>query len=60
MGWGQLVWASLVLVIGGARIASQVNLLSGWNRLWLISGSLFVALLFWRIWQKWQADRFPD
>ena len=60
MGWGQLAWAGLVVVIGGARIASQVDLLSGWNRLWLIGGALFIALLFWRIWQKWQADRCPD
>lgn len=60
LGWGQIAWAGLVLVIGGARIAASVDLLSGWNRLWLIGGVLLVALLCWRIWQKWQADRFPD
>jgi hypothetical protein len=60
MSWGQFAWAGLIVVIGGARIASKVDILSGWNRLWLVGGFLYIVLLSWRIWQKWQADRFPD
>ncbi|AYJ85909.1 hypothetical protein D3Y57_07895 [Sphingomonas paeninsulae] len=57
MTWGQLVWSGLVTVIGGAWVSSKFDILSGWNRLWLIGIILFVGLLCWRIWQKWQAER---
>ena len=60
MKWGQFVWSGLIAVIGGAWLASKGDVLAGWNRLWLIVGALFIGLLCWRMWQKWQADRVSD
>ena len=60
MSWGQFAWSGLVVVIGSAKVASEVDVFSGWNRLWLVGGALFLGLLGWRVWQKWQADRLPD
>ena len=60
MSWGQFAWAGLVMVIGGARLSLNTNLLSGANRLWLIAGAGYVAVILWRMRQKLQADRFSE
>ena len=60
MNWGQFVFAGLALLIGVVWLATKVNLLEGWNRLWLIGIAAYVALIGMRVWQKWQADRLPD
>ena len=43
MSWGQFAWSGLVVVIGSAKVASEVDVFSGWNRLWLVGGALFLA-----------------
>ena len=60
MAWEQFAFAGLAVLIGGVWLSTKVDLLAGWNRLWLVGGAAYVALLFLRIWQKWQADHIPD
>ena len=60
MNWGQFVWSSLVLLIGEVWVATKIDLLAGWHRLILLAGVVCFALIFWRMWQKWQADRLKS
>jgi hypothetical protein len=54
--WGQFAFSGLVAIVGGAWLSTKVDLLSGWNRLWLLVGVLYVGMLALRIWQKWQVE----
>jgi hypothetical protein len=57
--WGQLGLAAVMVPVLLLRFGARSNLLSGWNRLWLVAAGVFLVLVGIQAIRKWRVSRLP-